>query len=309
MSVQVLGEGAEGIVCKANYHQNGEVKIVAWKRLKPKVFQSESWKKLKKEFHNQNLLNHENIVKVYGWTKQIIKGKIFYGIVMENMDRGDLEGKIPIYLILNYVFQICFFVNILVKLLDNPDERQIIKWALDIAQALKYMHSLEEFKMIHRDIKPDNLILNEKNVLKLCDFGFSRELTSIPYTSCGTPIYMAPEIFIRNQGYSEKCDNHSWGLTFWRCLTKEKPFEGVSNQNLRSKKIDPETKFSNIPMRSRFSSEMNDIIQDCLKNDPVERPTMEEVVERLENLLKLKLDFAFFLNSPFLFFYELFNVF
>ena len=67
--------------------------------MKQSEFKEETWKKLKKEFGNQKLLNHENVVKAFGWTKKMMKfeGKkdeFCYGIVMEYMELGDLEGKI-----------------------------------------------------------------------------------------------------------------------------------------------------------------------------------------------------------------------
>ena len=63
--------------------------------LKAIQFRGEKADKLLKEFDNQKLLNHDNIVKVYGWTKEILlDGKISYGIVMENIVSTDLEGKL-----------------------------------------------------------------------------------------------------------------------------------------------------------------------------------------------------------------------
>ena len=69
--------------------------------LKAIQFRGEKADKLLKEFDNQKLLNHENIVKVYGWTKnKLIDDKICYGIVMEHLDFGDLEtGLMIIFLI------------------------------------------------------------------------------------------------------------------------------------------------------------------------------------------------------------------
>ena len=182
------------------------------------------------------------------------------------------------------------FSKFLDALLKNPDERQIIEWSLQIARALKYMHSLPEFKMIHRDIKTENMALNKEGILKLIDFGFSRKVTTIKMASTdniGSPIYMAPEVFIPNCGYSEKCDNYSWALTFWRCLTNRVPFgEFRTRPELNAAKQDPKRTLSDIPKKSELSPVMNQIIQDCLRFDAKERPTMIQIVARLEDLLK-----------------------
>lgn len=77
--------GSFGTVFKANLNGN----IVAWKKLTSGRMESKMWLE---EFKNQAILDHDNIVKVYGWTKEIKGNKIIYGIVMEKMNNGDLEG-------------------------------------------------------------------------------------------------------------------------------------------------------------------------------------------------------------------------
>ena len=67
--------------------------VVAWKRLRPQEFRT-GGKTLRRECLNQAMMNHENIVRLYGWTKEIHSENIIsYGIVMENMALGDLESK------------------------------------------------------------------------------------------------------------------------------------------------------------------------------------------------------------------------
>ena len=131
------------------------------------------------------------------------------------------------------------------------------------------------------------MVLNDRNILKLCDFGFSRTITSFARTdNIGTPIYMAPEVFIRDRGYTEKCDIYSWALSFWYCLTGEIPFkECKTRKELKTKKLNSAMKFPDIPMISDLSHGMNQIIQNCVKFNPEDRPAMEKVVKDLENLL------------------------
>ena len=72
--------------------------------MKERELRAETWTNLHGEFDNQNSLNHENIVQVFGWTKKLVPDlEVRYGIVMEYMDLGDLEGKIQnSYFVLNF---------------------------------------------------------------------------------------------------------------------------------------------------------------------------------------------------------------
>lgn len=78
------------------------------------------------------------------------------------------------------------------RLKKNFDIIFIKKTFYDICRAIEYIHS---FNFIHRDIKPENILLNNKDQVKLCDFGWSAKLNNQRKTFCGTYEYMAPEIF------------------------------------------------------------------------------------------------------------------
>ena len=163
-------------------------------------------------------------------------------------------------------------------------------WALHIARALEYMHTREDnLKMMHRDVKPENMVLNSALQMKLCDFGFARKNMTITFSKeAGTPVYMAPEVFIDQKEYSEKCDTYSWALSFWRCFKEERPFGDCPDRaTLNVEKKKSNRKLENIPENSDFPSEMNKIIQECYSHDPASRPLMSNVVERLEKILNI----------------------
>jgi serine/threonine-protein kinase ULK/ATG1 len=96
---------------------------------------------------------------------------------------------------------------------------------------------LQEKHFIHRDLKPQNLLLSSKEVtplLKIGDFGFARSLTpeSMAETFCGSPLYMAPEI-IRNQKYDAKADLWSAGAILFQLVTGKPPFDGNNHIQVR----------------------------------------------------------------------------
>ena len=143
--------------------------------------------------------------------------------------------------------------------------------------------------MLHRDIKPENMLLNKSLTLKICDFGFSRTLTSYARTyRIGTPIYMAPEVFLKGLGYTERCDIYSWALSFWRCFTGEYPFAdcGEDRAKLNAEKQKPGRTLPDIPNISNLSMKMNEIIQNCVIFYPKKRPSMEDVIELFEAMLR-----------------------
>lgn len=95
-----------------------------------------------------------------------------------------------------------------------------------VVDAVRYCH---ELGIVHRDIKPENLLMTTRGpdaILKLADFGISKILTEeMLNTNCGTPIYMAPEIW-QSQNYNEKVDIWSIGVTMYYLLGGCHPFEG-----------------------------------------------------------------------------------
>lgn len=88
---------------------------------------------------------------------------------------------------------------------------------------------IHRMKIVHRDLKSANCLVNKHWTVKICDFGLSRITTDAPMrdsTSAGTPEWMAPEL-IRNESYTEKCDIFSLGVIMWELCTLKRPWEGV----------------------------------------------------------------------------------
>lgn len=96
---------------------------------------------------------------------------------------------------------------------------------------------LHRMKIIHRDIKSANCLVNKHWTVKICDFGLSRIYVDLPVkdsSSAGTPEWMAPEL-IRNEPFSEKCDIFSLGVIMWELCTLSKPWEGTPLERVGSR--------------------------------------------------------------------------
>jgi serine/threonine protein kinase len=141
-------------------------------------------------------------------------------------------------------------------------------------EGLKYIHSKN---IVHRDIKLDNILIDLSNTIKICDFGVSKVLKSpdeIMYDQCGTPAYIAPEVF-GNSGYKGfSCDIWSLGVTLYYMLEGEQPFKGRSIEEL--KKNICSKNYQNIEL---ISKEAEDLLDKMLTLNPEERITLDEILK------------------------------
>jgi serine/threonine protein kinase len=142
-----------------------------------------------------------------------------------------------------------------------------------IIEGLRYIHKK---KIVHRDIKLDNILIDLTNTVKICDFGVSRKLSNgdVMYEHCGTPAYIAPEIFL-NKGYEGYlCDIWSAGVTLYYMLSGLQPFRANSIKELEKNVI--QGKFEEI---EEVSKEANDLINEMLQVDPKKRINIDKILK------------------------------
>ncbi|XP_058095570.1 probable serine/threonine-protein kinase SIS8 isoform X2 [Magnolia sinica] len=151
--------------------------------------------------------------------------------------------------------------------------RRRLKMLRDICRGLMCIHRM---KIIHRDLKSANCLVNKHWTVKICDFGLSRIMTDVPMrdsSSAGTPESMAPEL-IRNEPFTEKCDVFSLGVIMWELCTLNRPWEGVPSMQVVYAVANEGTRLE-IP-----EGPLGKLISDCWA-EPDERPSCEEILSRL----------------------------
>ncbi|KAH9742870.1 protein kinase domain-containing protein [Citrus sinensis] len=151
--------------------------------------------------------------------------------------------------------------------------RRKFKMLRDICRGLMCIHRM---KIVHRDLKSANCLVNKHWTVKICDFGLSRIITDSPMrdsSSAGTPEWMAPEL-IRNEPFTEKCDIFSLGVIMWELCTLNRPWEGVLPERVVYAVANEGSRLE-IP-----EGPLGRLIADCWA-EPQERPSCEEILSRL----------------------------
>lgn len=194
------------------------------------------------------LNRHPNVVKLF---ETFETGRHIL-LVMELCAGGDL---------LNYVRKR--------KKLDEIAAKYLFK---QLIEGLGYLHSKN---VLHRDIKLDNILLDGKGMVKIADFGVSKEVKpdEIMREQCGTPAYIAPEI-IKDRGYTGfKADLWSAGVVLYAMLYGTVPFKANNMQDLH--KLILTAKYN---LKDEISEPAKDLLRALLEPDPIKRLTIRQVL-------------------------------
>ncbi|GAB2234749.1 hypothetical protein Droror1_Dr00004014 [Drosera rotundifolia] len=151
--------------------------------------------------------------------------------------------------------------------------RRRLKMLRDICRGLMCIHRM---KIVHRDLKSANCLVNKHWTVKICDFGLSRMMIDIPIkdsSSAGTPEWMAPELIL-NEPFTEKCDIFSLGVIMWELCTLKRPWDGVAPERVVYAVANEGSRLD-IP-----EGPLGRLIADCWA-EPHERPSCEDIFSRL----------------------------
>ncbi|XP_055827890.1 serine/threonine/tyrosine-protein kinase HT1-like [Solanum dulcamara] len=154
----------------------------------------------------------------------------------------------------------------------------VLKLALDIAHGMQYLHAEG---ILHRDLKSENLLLDEDMCVKVADFGISclESQCGSAKGFTGTYRWMAPEM-IKEKNHTKKVDVYSFGIVLWELLTALTPFDDMTPEQAAfavcQKKARP-------PIPAACPAAIRKLIKQCWANNPRKRPHFEEIVTVLES--------------------------
>ncbi|OAD52304.1 Serine/threonine-protein kinase 36 [Eufriesea mexicana] len=241
-----VGEGSFGQVYKAKKRSDGE--IVAFKVIRKRGRSLKELKSLRQECEIQRHLHHPNIIQM--------------------LDSFETENEIVV--VTEYADKELY--EILGKAGRLSEQRaQVI--ACDLVSALYYLHSN---RVLHRDLKPQNVLLESNGVAKLCDFGFARSMstgTHVLTSIKGTPLYMAPEL-IEERPYDHNADLWSLGCIVYELVVGSPPFQTTSILHLVRL-----IRFEAIKWPDYISQNCKRFLQGLLQKDPSQRLTWPALLE------------------------------
>lgn len=154
------------------------------------------------------------------------------------------------------------------------------QWALDTAQGMAYLHSLEP-PIIHRDLKTTNLLVDRGMNVKICDFGLSRFKSDKLMSAVGTVQFAAPEV-LRHERYTEKADLFSFGTVMWELYTRECVFKGMPQIEVYNSVVNGDMPSVDEECDERYRKLMNA----CWATDAVDRPSFRDVIDSLSVLVE-----------------------
>uniref|UniRef100_A0A672Q8L9 mitogen-activated protein kinase kinase n=2 Tax=Sinocyclocheilus grahami TaxID=75366 RepID=A0A672Q8L9_SINGR len=252
-----LGRGAYGVVDKMRHVPSGV--IMAVKRIRATVNTQEQKRLLMDLDISMRTVDCFYTVTFYGALFR--EGDVW--ICMELMDTS-LDK---------------FYKQVHEKGMTIPEDI-LGKITVSIVKALEHLHS--NLSVIHRDVKPSNVLINMQGQVKMCDFGISGYLVdSVAKTmDAGCKPYMAPERInpeTNQKGYNVKSDIWSLGITMIELAILRFPYEswGTPFQQLKQVVEEPSPQLP----ADRFSHEFVDFTSQCLRKNSKERPTYTELVQ------------------------------
>ncbi|KAL4562984.1 hypothetical protein LXL04_027015 [Taraxacum kok-saghyz] len=250
-----FASGAHSRIYRGIYKQ----RAVAVKMVRIPTHKEETRVMLENQFKSEvsllSRLYHPNIVQFIAACKK----PPVYCIIMEYMSQGTLR----------------MYLN--KKEPYSLSTETVLRLALDISRGMEYLHSQG---VVHRDLKSNNLLLNDEMRVKVADFGTSclETQTQESKGNMGTYRWMAPEM-VKEKPYTRKVDVYSFGIVLWELITALLPFQGMTPVQAAFAVAE---KNERPPLPASCQPALAHLIKRCWAAEPSKRPDFTEIVQALE---------------------------
>ncbi|KAF7390726.1 cyclin-dependent kinase-like 1 isoform X1 [Vespula maculifrons] len=286
-NIEIVGEGSYGIVMKCRHRETGQ--MVAIKKFLETEEDVQVRKLALREIRMLKKLHHENIIDMI----EVFRRRKRFYLVFEFLDHTVLD-----------------------ELERSPDGLGLEVSKRYIFQVLRGLNFCHNNQIMHRDVKPENVLVSSNGVIKLCDFGFAR-LISNSKESCtdyvATRWYRAPELLVGDSRYGKEIDIWAVGCLYAEIMTGDPIFPGESDidqlyritkvlgsiHSLGKKQVSMGQNFLSRPLRftsvdelmisqeplslrnlfPSWSSESLDFLSQCLRMDPNTRPNCSALLD------------------------------
>jgi serine/threonine protein kinase len=247
-----IGSGTVGDVWRA-HHRDDDSTPVAIKFLKAdSLDEDQRFRYIERFIREARMtaqIEHENIVKVIEASEE---GGLYF-IVMEYIDGFTLSDHVKLER-------------------GRLDEKEVLQLAITICKALD---EALKHQIIHRDIKPDNVLISKDGVVKLVDLGVAKQLDNdetltLTGFTVGTPCYVAPEQAVGSASVDHRSDIYALGATLYHVLTGELPFTGKTAISILMKHVE-EPLVNPQEKRSDIKDNCSSIICKMMEKNPEDR--------------------------------------
>lgn len=273
----ILGSGAFGVVFKGNFPNGIPVAV--------KALSNHSNKKLEEQFMAEvgtmGRTYHVNLVRLYGFCFD----PSMMALVYEYMENGSLN-------------------SVLFNETREIEWEKLQEIAIGTAKGLAYLHEECQQRIIHYDIKPENILLDENLNPKVADFGLAklcnRERTEVTLSGGrGTLGYSAPEVWHRTYPITHKCDVYSFGILLFEIVARRRHFDESLRESFqwlprwvwdmyRNSELPIMLSLCGIEEKDKEKAvRMSTVALLCIQHSPDARPQMSDVVKMLEGNMEI----------------------